>query len=70
MGARQGYGNIPANELQHGECDCKAALADNAAQMPEDWAQEVALLKDCSKDVETHCTDVQPGRAALHRCLA
>ena len=59
-----------AGLLQDDECNCEIGLAEYAARMPEDWAQERALLEDCSTDVETHCADVKPGRAALYRCLA
>ena len=54
---------------QDAECDCGDALADNAARMPEDWAQEASLLKNCSTAIETCCPDVAPGQARLFMCL-
>ena len=54
---------------QDAECDCGVALADNAARMPEDWAQEAGLLENCSAAIETCCPDVAPGQARLFTCL-
>ena len=54
---------------QDTECDCKAALVEAAARMPEDWAQEASLVQDCSASIETHCLDVNPGQARVYTCL-
>ena len=54
---------------QDAECDCGAALAEAAARMPEDWAQEARLVQDCSASIETHCPNVNPGRARFYTCL-
>ena len=54
---------------QDAECDCGAALAETAARMPEDWAQEASLVQDCTASIETHCPDVDPGQARLYKCL-
>lgn len=57
------------NCQQGADCKCEAALKDAALPMPEDWAQEVALLKDCGAAALESCAEVKPGRAQLYRCL-
>ena len=51
------------------ECQDDAALSGSAARMPEDWAQELALVQSCAAEVKTHCAGVKLGRAQLYRCL-
>ena len=55
--------------LQDPQCPCEEVHKGSGEAMPEDWAQESALISDCTEDVLRGCVTVTPGYARMLTCL-
>ena len=65
----QGHSHAHQDGLQEPTCACEEVHRGTGERMPEDWAQESALVGDCTEDVLRACAGVQPGYARVYTCL-
>ena len=64
-----GCNYINQDGLQDPQCPCEEVHKGSGEAMPEDWAQESALIGDCTEDVLRGCANVTPGYARMYTCL-
>ena len=55
--------------LQEPTCPCEEVHKGSGEAMPEDWAQESALIGNCTEDVLRGCASITPGHARMLTCL-
>ena len=65
----QGCIDLHQDGLQDPQCACEDVHRGSGERMPEDWAQESALISDCTQDVLRDCATVNPGYARMYTCL-
>ena len=64
-----GCSHVCWDGLQEPQCPCEEVHRGSGEAMPEDWAQESALISDCTEDVLRGCASVSPGYARMLTCL-